>query len=258
MPEFTSNGIKLYYEEKGEGMPLVLLHGLGSNRAMFKREMEHFGSSYRVIGLDSRGHGRSDKPAEFTLNDHIEDTAALLNHLEIQKAHVLGVSMGSYIAQGLALAHPDRVGKLILVVTKAHGKTSSTQEMIERHAEELEGVAEQEYADYLFKYMFHDQEVVQKWQEEIWQTEEELSLLEMAAANKAMAGFDFRAALPTIAAETLVISGKHDELNPPERGRELAGLIPHARFIEFEHSGHAPNAEEPERFLEVASDFLRK
>lgn len=256
MPTFTANGTELYYEEQGEGMPLLLLHGLGANRAMFKQEMDHFGSSYRVIGLDSRGHGRSDKPAEFTLNDHIEDAVALLDHLDIQKAHVLGVSMGSYIAQGLALAHPDRVEKLVLVVSKAHGKTSSTQEMIERHAEELEGVEEKDYPDALFKYMFHNQQAVQIWQEELWKTEKELSLLEMAAANKAMAGFDFRAALPTVEAQTLVISGKHDGLNPPERGQELAGLIPHARFVEFENSGHAPNAEEPERFLETVSEFL--
>lgn len=111
MPTFNANGIELYYEEQGEGAPLILLHGLGANRAMFKREMEHWGASYRVIGLDSRGHGRSNKPAEFTLNDHIEDTVALLDHLGIQKAHVLGVSMGSYIAQGIALAHPERMEK---------------------------------------------------------------------------------------------------------------------------------------------------
>lgn len=256
MPTFNANGIELYYEEQGEGAPLILLHGLGANRAMFKREMEHWGASYRVIGLDSRGHGRSGKPAEFTLNDHIEDTVALLDHLGIQKAHVLGVSMGSYIAQGIALAHPDRVEKLVLVVSKAHGKTSSTQEMIEQHAEELGGVDEQQYPDILFKYMFHDQEAVKEWQEELWQTEQELSLAEMAAANKALAGFDFRAALPTVAAETLVISGTYDGLNPPERGKELASLIPNARFIEFENSGHAPNAEEPERFMETVQEFL--
>jgi 3-oxoadipate enol-lactonase len=256
MPTFTVDGTELYYEEQGEGMPLILLHGLGANRAMFKQEMEYWGSSYRVIGLDSRGHGRSDKPAEFTLNDHIEDTVALLDHLGIQKAHVLGVSMGSYIAQGVALAHPDRVEKLVLVVSKAHGKTSSTQEMIERHAEELEGVDEGQYPDFLFKYMFRDQDAVKKWQEDLWQTEQELSLAEMAAANKALAGFDFRAALPTVAAETLVISGRYDGLNPPERGKELAGLIPNARFIEFENSGHAPNAEEPERFVETVAEFL--
>lgn len=258
MPEFNSNGVRLHYEETGDGEPLLLLHGLGSSHFMFKEEMEHFKNGYRTVAIDCRGHGQSNRPAKFTLNDHIEDAVALLDHLGIEKAHVMGVSMGSYIAQGLALSHPDRVGKLILVVSKAHGKTSSTQEMLVRYADELEGIPEQKQMEHLYKYVFHNLPAIQKWQEEMLKLEPELSVAEMAAANKAMEGFDFRAALPTVAAETLVISGSHDGLNPPVRGKELASLIPNAEFVEFEQSGHAPNVEEPEKFKETISNFLRR
>jgi 3-oxoadipate enol-lactonase len=258
MPEFTSNGIRLYYEEKGDGPPLMLLHGLGASHHMFRREIEYFKDRYRVIAFDCRGHGQSDKPAKFTLNDHIEDAIALLDHVGVEKAHVLGVSMGSYIAQGIVLAHPDRVEKLVLVVSKAHGKTSSTQELLIRYADELEGIDEQKQMEYLSKYVFHNLSAVQNWQEEMAQLEPELSVAEMAAANKALEGFDFRAALPTITAETLVISGSYDGLNPPPRGKELASFIPNAAFAEFDQSGHAPNVEEPEKFLETVSKFLGK
>lgn len=258
MPEFTLNGVRLYYEEAGEGPPLLLLHGLGSSHNMFKEEMAQFKNDYRVIAIDCRGHGQSDKPAKYTLNDHIEDAVALLDHLGIERAHVIGVSMGSYIAQGLVLAHPDRVGKLVLVVSKAHGKTSSTQEMLVRYADELEGIPEQKQMEYLSKYVFHNLPAIQKWREEMLELEPELSITEMAAANKAMEGFDFRAALPTVEAETLVISGSHDGLNPPVRGKELASLIPNAAYVEFEGSGHAPNVEEPEKFKETILNFLGK
>lgn len=258
MPEFTLNGVRLYYEEAGEGPPLLLLHGLGSSHNMFREEMAQFKNDFRVIAIDCRGHGQSDKPAKYTLNDHIEDAVALLDHLGIERAHVMGVSMGSYIAQGLVLAHPDRVEKLVLVVSKAHGKTSSTQEMLVRYADELEGIPEQKQMEYLSKYAFHNLPAIQKWQEEMLKLEPELSVTEMAAANKAMEGFDFRAALPTVEAETLVISGAHDGLNPPVRGKELASLILNATYIEFEGSGHAPNVEEPEKFKETISNFLRR
>ena len=65
------------------------------------------------------------------------------------------------------------------------------------------------------------------------------------AANKALEGFDFRPQLPYVMAETLVISGKYHELNPPKRGKEIATLMPNASFVEFENSGHIPQAEEP-------------
>ncbi|WKA59206.1 alpha/beta hydrolase [Planococcus shenhongbingii] len=258
MPEFISNGVRLYYEEAGEGMPVILLHGLGSSHAMFRQEMDFLKNEYRVIAIDCRGHGKSDKPVKFTLNDHIEDVIALLDHLGIKKAHIIGVSMGSYIAQGVVLAHPDRVEKLVLVVSKAHGKTSSTQELLTRYADELEGIEEQKQMEYLSKYVFHNLPAIQKWQEEMAQIEPELSLTEMAAANKALEGFDFRSALPTVTAQTLIISGSYDGLNPPVRGQELASLIQNSTFVEFEQSGHAPNVEEPEKIITTVSAFLKK
>ncbi|MGI2329186.1 alpha/beta fold hydrolase [Planococcus sp. YIM B11945] len=256
MPRFESKGVQLYYVEAGEGAPLVLIHGLTASLMTFQQEIEYFQDHFRVIAYDCRGHGRSDKPLSYTLNDHIEDVVALLDHLGIGKAHVLGVSMGSYIAQGLVLAHPERVEKLVLVVSKSNGKTSSTQELFNRHADEIEGMEEQEQQKHLFKYMFRNLAAVEEWQKESGLTEQTLTLIQQAAANKALEGFDFRRTLPTVESPTLVISGTHDGLNPPERGREIAGLIPDALFVEFENSGHAPNVEESELFLDVTTDFL--
>lgn len=256
MPNFDANGVELYFEEAGEGTPLVLIHGLTANLRTFQEEVDYFKDNFRVITYDCRGHGRSDKPLSFTLNDHIEDVVALLDHLGIEKAHVLGVSMGSYIAQGVVLAHPERVDKLVLVVSKSNGKTSSTMELFNRYADEIEGMDEQQQQKHLFKYMFHNMAAVEEWQEETGLNEQDLTIVQQAAANKALEGFDFRGALPTVASPTLVISGTHDGLNPPERGKELAGLIPDSVFVEFENSGHAPNVEERERFLEVVTDFL--
>ena len=256
MPFLEANDVRLFFKDSGEGTPLVMLHGLTASHTAFDWEEDYFKERYRVITMDARGHGQSDRPRSYVLSDLVEDVIAILDHLKIRKAHILGISMGSYIAQGIALEYPERVDKLILVATKSNGKTSSTQELMLAHADEIEGMDEPQIRDALAKYIYHDTEAVARRMEETPQPE--LNEIELAAAHKALAGFDFRSALPMVQAETLIISGKYDGLNPPDRGKELANLMLNGHFVEFEHSGHAPQTEEPERFREVVSEFLTR
>ncbi|CAM3062839.1 alpha/beta fold hydrolase [Filibacter tadaridae] len=256
MPTFNSNGVNLYYEDTGIGKPLLLLHGLTSNHAMFYRENEIFKETYRVITMDARGHGNSDKPTHYTLDDHVQDTIALLNHLELDAIYLIGVSMGSYIAQGLAIEMPSQVEKLVLVSTKSHGEQSSMAELFARHAAELKGLNIVDKMSHASQYMFYNQTTVGKWLHETAKNGNQLTLSEQDIASKALEGFDFRKKLGNISAETLVISGRHDGLNPPEYGRETAILIPEATFMEFKWSGHAPNVEQPDLFIGIVENFF--
>ncbi|MTD31899.1 alpha/beta fold hydrolase [Planomicrobium sp. YIM 101495] len=256
MPFYDNEGVRLFYEEIGEGRPLLLLHGLTSNHQMFYREIGYFQDKFRVIALDSRGHGESDRPDEFTLDDHIADAIALLDHLKLSSVYVLGISMGSYIAQGLAIRQPERVEKLILAATKSFGEQSSMAEMFDRYEEQLEGMSIAEKLAISSQLIFHDQKSVNDWQKWIANNSRMLNADEQAAASAALRDFDFRDKLKRITAETLVISGKHDRLNPPEKGRETAVLIPDADYMEFQDSGHAPNVEQDRLFLGVVEKFL--
>lgn len=258
MPTFTSNGVQLHYVEEGKGTPLLLIHGLASSVTMYKNEIAHFKGDFRVLAVDLRGHGKSDKPLEYHLRDHVQDVINLLEYLGIERVSILGSSMGSYVAQGAAIERPELVNKLILVVAKAHGEVSSTQEMLTRHAEELRDLTEEEQQSFLFRHTFHNIPAVVKEMEENAQDELLLTPAQQAAANKALEGFDFRPKLGEVTADTLVISGRHDGLNPPERGMEIVSLIPNASFVEFTKSGHAPQVEEPELFLKQVADFLQK
>jgi len=248
----------LVYDEHGQGDPIVFLHGLTGNRHMFTHEVNVLKKYFRVVTMDARGHGDSSKPASYTLNDHIGDVLALLDHLEIEQAHLLGVSMGSYIAQGVAIASPERVNKLILVATRSEGKISGTQALFAKHADELEGLSFSQKLMKASPYIFHDLAAVGKWSRDAMENGPALSAKEVAAANKALEGFDFREDLYRVTAKTLVISGDHDGLNPPEVGRETARLIPHATFVEFNQSGHAPNVEQPMLFLDFILEFLEQ
>jgi len=256
MPSFDSNGVSLTYEEFGEGEPLLLLHGLTGNRHMFNDEVDVFKKYFRTIVLDARGHGESDKPNAYSLNDHIADVLRLLDHLEIKKTNLIGVSMGSYIAQGVAIAQPDCVKNLVLVATKSEGKTSSMQALFTKYKDQLKGLSFSQKVLKVSPYMFYDLATVGSWSKEAAEKGPALSVDQITAANKALEGFDFRQDLYRITAKTMVISGDHDGLNPPNIGRETARLIPSATFVEFNQSGHAPNVEQHLLYLDFVLEFL--
>ena len=107
--------IKHHYIEKGTGFPLILLHGNGEDGSYFVHQMEPFSEHFRVIAVDTRGHGQTPRgKAPFTIRQFAEDLYGFLNRLGIDKAHILGFSDGGNIAMVFAMTHPDRVEKLVL------------------------------------------------------------------------------------------------------------------------------------------------
>lgn len=107
--------MELYYEEKGKGTPLVLLHGNGENHEYFRHQIDCFSEDFRVIALDTRGHGLSPRgDGEFSIKRFSEDLLGFLDELRVEKANILGFSDGGNIALRFALDHPKRVLKLVL------------------------------------------------------------------------------------------------------------------------------------------------
>lgn len=256
------NGVELNVQQSGRGQPLILLHGLTSNITALQTEIERLSASFHVIAIDSRGHGRSEKPADYRLQDHVDDVIGVMDALGLDAVFLMGTSMGSYIAQGVAAQSPGRVRKLVLVTPKSNGQTSSVARFLTQHAEELRGRSPQEVQAFLMANIFAPSTptsvkaalgVFAREQAEVGLV---LTPAQDAAANRALEGFDFRPLLPLVTAQALVISGRHDPLNPVEEGQEVARLIPHARFEVLEHSGHVPALEEPERLLGLVEDFL--
>lgn len=107
--------ISLYYQEQGAGAPLLLLHGNGEDGTYFVHQMDAFAQHYRVIAVDTRGHGKSPRgTASFTIRQFAEDLLDFMDALHLEKAHILGFSDGGNIALTFALRHPERVDRLIL------------------------------------------------------------------------------------------------------------------------------------------------
>jgi pimeloyl-ACP methyl ester carboxylesterase len=118
MAEANVNGINIAYDVYGQGEPLVLIMGLGGTRQSWVFQKRAFSKHFKVITFDSRGIGKSDKPDEpFTIKTIADDTIGLMDHLNIDKAHILGVSHGGRVAQEVAINYPDRVNRLVLAST---------------------------------------------------------------------------------------------------------------------------------------------
>jgi 3-oxoadipate enol-lactonase len=144
MPEANINGFRMYYETHGSGPALVMIHGgLGGGEGcaqMMESHAEILSGSYRVISYDRRAAGRSETPEDgYSIPIFVRDLAALLDHLEVSRAHILGSSAGGPIALQFALEHPERTLSLLLINTMTYVQESE-REVRQRELDEIKGV----------------------------------------------------------------------------------------------------------------------
>ena len=145
MPTVQANEIEIYYEEHGEGPPLLLIMGWGGNAATWKPQLPGLAERFHVIAFDNRGAGRTKAPdGPYTIAQMADDTAGLLDSLELPSAHVFGISMGGMVAQELALSHAERVRTLVLGCTSPGGPNAAG---VERLNEDIDTVRATEDAD---------------------------------------------------------------------------------------------------------------
>jgi len=259
-PSFvTIDGRKLAYDEVSPPEPkgtMLLLAGLGSKRLGWMRQMEDFGREFRTIALDHRDTGDSDEvEAPYAVADLADAAAALLSTLGIARAHVVGISLGGYVALEFALRHPEQLDKLVLVSTSAGGRARvpASPEIAALLAPEpgME-IGERAIGNYS---RIMAAQYVQAHPDELERIAAVARYRPMSAAGygrqlQATLAHDVVDALHHITAPTLVIHGDIDPLVPPENGAYLAQQIAGARHIVYAGVGHVP-------IIERAADFNR-
>lgn len=257
MPTIETNGITLYFETAGAGEPLLLLHGLGSRCEDWQLQVPVFARHYRVIVADMRGHGRSSKPpGPYSVPMMAADVVGLLDALQIESAHIVGLSMGGMIAFQLAVDHPDRPRSLVIV--------NSTPSLVPRNWHERRQIAQRLFlarllgptttGRYLSKRLFPKPEQAYFRSEMIgqWATNDHNAYL---AAMKACIGWSVLDRIGDIRAPTLIVAGDRDYL-PLDVKREYTAMIPGARLAIIEDSGHATPVDQSARFNELLLEFL--
>jgi pimeloyl-ACP methyl ester carboxylesterase len=239
---------------------VLLLHGIGSNSRSFRHQLADLCDSYTVIAWDAPGYGHSDDPVEpFTLADLADRAVGLLDELEVERAHVLGVSMGGVIAQLVYHRHPHRVRSLILADTNPGGGGLPEPERsarVQGRLEALERLGPRGMAEARAPHLLGP-DAPADLLKEVTEIMAEVRPAGYRAAAIALGQTDLTALLETIDVPTLVIHGEHDTVVPPDTGRFLAENIPGARLVLIPNAGHVSNQEHPQAFNAAVRQFLR-
>lgn len=254
------NGVTLHYQVIGapEDKPtLVFANSLGSDFRIWRDVIVRFVGEASIITYDKRGHGLSDLGDSQTMDDHVADLAALLDHLGQQHAIICGLSVGGQIAQGLYHERPDLVGALILCNT---GLKVGTPELWNMRIEAVEAKGIAAISDDIlarwFTKNFHE--------ERKSELQGYANMLTRSPAKgyqgtcAALRDTDLTALAGNIDVPTICIAGDQDGSTPPAVVREMAHAIPNAFYEEIRSCAHIPCVEQPDLLSEIMKAFLAK
>lgn len=267
MPTTLANGVKLYYEIHGAGDPLVLINGLGYDLWQWHKMIPLLAKDFRVIVFDNRGAGQSEKPAgPYTAHMLADDLADLLNRLGVKKAHVMGHSMGGFVAQAFALDYPEMLDRLVLASTNFGGPNhvpitpEAMAVLTDTKSDPMERLRRGVVISTAPGFVEGHPEFLQEW------------LSYRAAHPIDLAGYQaqmaiglgllspaaaFENKLGNIKARTLVLSAEHDKVVPSANGALMAGKIPGGMAITLARAGHFFPFEIPELASQTVAQFLK-
>lgn len=246
--------------EQGDGPPLLLIHGLGYAGSWgWGPVLEPLARTFRVIRYDNRGIGGSDRPpGPYTARMMAEDAVSVLDETGVARAHVVGTSLGGMIAQELALAHPERVERLVLACTSPGGPNAvpMPEKTVRLITQPLDLPPDERFRVFVRNALSepYDEAMVEEIREHRMAEAQPLEAWQAQAA--AGVGHDAFDRVGEIAAPTLVVTGTADEVVDARNSDLLAERIPGARLERFEGAGHLFFWQEPERFVALLEDFL--
>ena len=260
-----ANGQELYYEVHGNGPALVLVMGIGYDSSLWTlAQVPALSTQFRVVILDNRDAGRSSKASHpYAIADMADDLAGLLDALEIQRSHLLGLSMGGMIAQEFALRHADRLDRLVISGSGAAPARSAVDPIriwswVKAHDASGEVFGAQQLVSLFSTAFLRNHEAVQDTVALLASNPHPMSPEAYRRQADAYLRFDALDRLGAITAPTLVVVGEQDLQTPPWIAREVADAIPDARFevIRGDGSSHLVPIERPDDFNRLVSDFL--
>ena len=252
--------VHVAWERRGAGAPVVLIHGLGYARWGWEPVADVLAEGFEIVLLDNRGIGASDAPpGPYTAAEMAGDVVGVMDEAGIERAHVVGTSLGGMIAQELVLAVPERVDHLVLVCTTSGGPNSApmpeaTVALI-AEAPTLEPlVALRRFVENALAPEAPEETVERILAHRLQTAQPPAAWAAQAAAG---AAFDAWDRVPAVTAPTLVVHGTADLVVDPMNSQLLAERIPGARLEWFEGCGHLLFWEEPDRFVTLVGEFLR-
>ena len=252
----------LYYEVHGEGEPLVLLNGIMMNTLSWAEHIPHLKDHYQIITYDMRDQGQSSRLEEgYQIGVHADDLKKLLDHLNIHKANILGVSYGGQVALIFSLKFPETVGKLVLSNTAAHVDQYllSMGQMWKRAAKLYDGEAFFDLAmipiySRSFYNRHYDWLANRKGLFKDFLTKEWFDgFIRLASSNE---NYDLREEIASIDKEVLLIAAEEDMITPAQQMLEMHRAMENSQFVSIPDTGHAAFLEKLETFCTLVKGFL--
>jgi len=258
----STDGARLHYSETGRrsGPPVLMIQGLGADKHLWDVQRLALARSYRTLALDNRGAGRSDKPlGVYTMEQMADDAIAVLDHAEVDDAHVVGASMGGVIAQVLAVRHPDRVRSLTLACTACRHHPWR-RELLAGWAETAQtrgmGAMTSEAARWVIgPRSFRRLSPAIGWMGPLAFSRPPHAFASQVAGILA-SDDDHADDLRHVTAPTLVMVGNQDILTPRGDAEELAERIPDAELVVISGAAHGFMVEHGTTFNRILLDFL--
>lgn len=264
MPNVFINGVDLYYETRGQGMPLMLIAGLGSDSQSWQPIIEELSRYCLVIAPDNRGIGRTrSQDARISIQQIADDCIALGRHLGFSSHNLLGHSMGGFIALDIAIRYPESINKLILAGTSASNSKRNDSLFFDWASSMKSGMEKESWFRNIFYWLFsarffENETAVNDALRYAIEYPYPQSANSFRSQVEAIADFDCAEHLSSITLKTLVLSGKEDLLFPPEVSARLANIIPEAVFSVIENAAHSIHMEQPHAFTDHVLEFLLK
>ncbi len=262
MPRIAIADGEIHYEVTGEGHPLILVSGLNGVARYWQPQIAEFAARYRVITYDQRGTGGSDhQQREFSVDQMARELLALMDALKIEHAHIVGLSTGGAIGQTLAIEHPERVARLVLVSTWTHCDPwfrrlfEARRRMYELCGPELHAMFHPLFLyppDYVNA---HDAEILEE------QKRAPTKSAPVAASIgriDALLAFDRREGLARIVAPTLIIAGDNDYITPSYHAEAISRAIPGSHLLILHGGGHSLSKTRAAEFNHAVLNFLEE
>jgi 3-oxoadipate enol-lactonase len=254
--------ISLTYAEHGVGGagPVILLHGFPLNRAMWDDVVPALADRYHVVVPDLRGHGATEAPAgPYETVDHASDVVALLDRLGVERAAIVGLSMGGYVALQLMVRAPERIRAIVLADTMGRADSEERRQARAAQADVIRTDGLDAFSQLIMPRMFSPSvfserpALVERFRQTILSQRPEavIAALEGIAMRP-----DMLQSLATSKLQTLVLVGSEDAATTPDDSRELASVIQGSQFVVLEGAGHMSCWEDPEAFNAAIRQFL--
>jgi pimeloyl-ACP methyl ester carboxylesterase len=259
--------VDIYYKIKGEGKPLLMITGYSGNSDGWDNlipRSEPLSKHFKVIIFDNRGTGRSSSPeGPYSIKTMANDAAKLLDYLSIEKAHILGSSMGGAIAQEVAINHPEKVDKLVLFCTTPGGELR--QDPMQKEATEKlswmfsppKGKTQNDVLNDLLEIVYYP-DYLREHRDRIISSVSKYPTVPATLEKQYVALWEHDTSdrLSSIEAPTLVIHGEDDLLLFPNGGRLIAKNIPDAKLLMYEKAGHSVFEEKWDTIYPELVEFL--